>query len=224
MLRADLPPPLDRLIATLTSLLDKRHAELLRPLFLGLLLADGRRTATAWFRAAGIADDFRRAYTLLGTLGRAWVDTFASLLFCRLARAIDPGPRWLFAIDDSPTPRYGPCVEGAGIHHNPTPGPAHQKFLYGHVWVTLARVVRHPPTPARPHKRFLYGHVGVPLAWVVRPPLWHVLALPLLAALYIREKDLPRIDADRRPAFATKLAQAAGQIAWAAEQVRGTGK
>jgi hypothetical protein len=198
MLRADLSPPLDRLIATLSSLLDKRHAELLRPLFLGLLLADGRRTATAWFRAGGIAEEFRRAYTLLGTLGRAKIDTFAALLFSRLCRAIDPGPRWLFAIDDSPTPRYGPCVEGAGIHHNPTPGPAGQRFLYGHVWVTLA--------------------------WVVRHPLWHTLALPLLAALYIREKDLPRIDADRRPAFATKLASAAGQIAWAAEQVRGTGK
>jgi hypothetical protein len=39
----------------------------------------------------------------------------------------------------------------------------------------------------------------------------------LLAALYIREKDLPKIDADRRPAFATKLASAAGQVAWAAE-------
>jgi hypothetical protein len=27
----------------------------------------------------------------------------------------------LFALDDTPTPRYGPCVEGAGLHHNPTP-------------------------------------------------------------------------------------------------------
>src|SRR5947209_2190747 len=168
MLRADLPAPLDHLLATLTSLLDKRHAELLRPLFLGLLLAHGRRTATAWFRAAGIAADFRRAYTLLGTLGRAKISIFASLLFSRLCRAIDPGPRWLFAIDDSPTQRYGPCVEGAGLHHNPTPGPARQRFLYGHVWVTLA--------------------------WVVRHPLWHALALPLLADLYVREKDLPKID------------------------------
>lgn len=27
------------------------------------------------------------------------------------------------AIDDSPTKRFGPCVEAANIHHNPTPGP-----------------------------------------------------------------------------------------------------
>ena len=32
--------------------------------------------------------------------------------------------RWLFALDDTPTKRYGPYVQGAGVHHNPTPGPA----------------------------------------------------------------------------------------------------
>src|SRR5262245_27900131 len=118
MPHADLPEPLDRLVDTLTSFLDKRHAELLEPLFLGLVLGHGRRTATAWFRAGGIADEFRRAYTLLGTLGRAKVKTFAALLFDRLRRDLDPGDRWLFALDDTPTERYGPHVEGAGIHHN----------------------------------------------------------------------------------------------------------
>ena len=54
------------------------------------------------------------------------------------------GDRLTFALDDTPTPRYGPKVQGAGIHHNPTPGPTHAKFLYGHLWVTLAWVVRHP--------------------------------------------------------------------------------
>jgi hypothetical protein len=37
---------------------------------------------------------------------------------------IVPDGRWLFALDDTPTKRYGRRVEGAGIHHNPTPGPA----------------------------------------------------------------------------------------------------
>ncbi|MGA2031960.1 MAG: hypothetical protein ABSG68_06880, partial [Thermoguttaceae bacterium] len=46
-------------------------------------------------------------------------------------------PQLTKAIDDSPTKRYGPKVEGADIHHNPTPGPADQKYLYGHIWVTL---------------------------------------------------------------------------------------
>ena len=198
MVRVDLPPPLNDLAATLTSLLDQRHAELLKPLLLGLLLARGRRTATAWFRAGCLSDDFRRAYTLLGTLGRRWIDTFAALLFSRLRDTLDPGSRWLFALDDTPTQRYGPHVEGAGRHHNPTPGPAHQHFLYGHIWVTLA--------------------------WVVCHPTWNVLALPLLADLYIRADDVAKSDADRRPAFVTKLALAARQITWLAERLRGTTK
>jgi hypothetical protein len=50
--------------------------------------------------------------------------------------------RLLLALDDTPTARYGPCVEGAGIHHNPSPGLAGEKFVYGHVWVTLAALAR----------------------------------------------------------------------------------
>ena len=46
------------------------------------------------------------------------------------------GPFVKMAIDDSPTKRYGPKVELAGTHHNPTPGPSAFEFLYGHVWVT----------------------------------------------------------------------------------------
>jgi hypothetical protein len=190
------PPPLQQFLDTLSWFLDRRHAEFFEPLFLGLLLAHGRRTATAWFRAAAIAADFRRAYTLIGTIGRSKCATFATVLFSQLRRTIDPGPRWLFALDDTPTQRYGPCVEGAGIHHNPTPGPTHQRYVYGHVWVTLA--------------------------WIVRHPQWHTLALPLRADLYIRQGDVAKIAADRRPNFETKLAQAASQITWTAQQLRGT--
>jgi hypothetical protein len=190
------PPPLEQFLDTLSWFLDRRHSELFEPLFLGLLLAHGRRTATAWFRAAAIAADFRRAYTLIGTIGRSQCTTFANVLFSQLRRTIDPGPRWLFALDDTPTPRYGPCVEGAGIHHNPTPGPTQQHHVYGHVWVTLA--------------------------WIVRHPQWQTLALPLHADLYIRNVDLAKITADRRPDFVTKLEQAAQQMNWAAQQLRGT--
>ena len=198
MLDIDLPAPLDDLLATLTSLLDARHAELLEPLFVGTLLAHGRRTATAWFRAGDISADFRRGYTLLGTLGRQHLDSFASLLFSGLRRTIDPGPFWLLGIDDTPTQRYGPQVEGAGLHHNPTPGPTHQRYVYGHVWVTLN--------------------------WIVRHPEWHTLALPLQGDLYIRAADLPTIDADHRPEFHTKLESAAAQIHWTAQRLRGSGK
>jgi hypothetical protein len=50
----------------------------------------------------------------------------------------------VFGIDDTPTKRYGPKVEGAGLHHNPTPGPAGAKLLYGHLWVTVSWIVQHP--------------------------------------------------------------------------------
>lgn len=192
------PNPINRLLDRLTSLFDQRQADLIEPLFLGELFAHGPRTATAWFRVADLGDQFRRAYTVLGSLGRYHLETGASVLFSDLRKTIDPGPRWLFALDDTPTPRYGPWVEGAGRHHNPTPGPAQQKFLYGHIWVTTA--------------------------WVVRHPQWDTLALPLLSDLYIREKDVPKIDADRRPPFQTKLQQAAGQIRWIAQQVGNTDK
>jgi hypothetical protein len=32
------------------------------------------------------------------------------------------GDRLLFALDDTPTPRYDPEVQGAGTHRDPTPG------------------------------------------------------------------------------------------------------
>jgi hypothetical protein len=54
---------------------------------------------------------------------------------------------------------------------------------------------------------------------VVRHPHWHTLSLPLCADLYIREPDVAKIDADRRPAFQTKLQLAGARIAWLAEQL-----
>lgn len=63
------------------------------------------------------------------------------------------------------------------MHHNPTPGPAGGPFVYGHVWAVLGLLVAHP--------------------------LWGVIALPLLARLYVRKKDLGAID-EHRPTFATK--------------------
>ena len=47
--------------------------------------------------------------------------------------------RLLLVIDDSPTKRYGPKVEGADVHHNPTPGPADQSLLYGPQRLSLAK-------------------------------------------------------------------------------------
>jgi hypothetical protein len=77
----------------------------------------------------------------------------------------DPGEGgyWTIAIDDSPTKRFGPRVEAANIHHNPTPGPGDGQWLYGHNWVCLAMLFDHP----------MFG----------------TLAIPLLSRLYVRQVD-----------------------------------
>lgn len=40
--------------------------------------------------------------------------------------------------------RYGPRVQGAGAHHNPTLGPTGSPRLQGHVFVVLGVLLRHP--------------------------------------------------------------------------------
>lgn len=181
-----LPPFLATCFTRLATALDPRSATRLPLLMCGLLFANGRRTCTAWFRAADIGDDFRNAYTVVWACGRQ-----AQSMAVRLLPTIDPlltGPRLLVAIDDTPTARYGPCIEGAGLHHNPSPGPAGEKFVYGHSWVTLAALAKHPERGT--------------------------IALPLLNSLYIRNKDIDKLDADRRPPFRTKLELAADSLHW----------
>jgi hypothetical protein len=89
-------------------------------------------------------------------------------------------------------------VQGAGKHHNPTPGPASEKFVYGHVWVTLA--------------------------WLARHPAWHTLALPLRALLYVRAKDVPALAQAYPWEFRTKLRLAAELARWLKAWVGPLGK
>ena len=166
-------------------------------LFGGMLFARGRRTVTTWLRAAGISTDFADYYYFLASLGckSEWV---ASRLLVLLLRILPLPQRLLAVIDDSPTKRYGPKVEGADIHHNPTPGPADQTYLYGHIWVTLSLAVRHP--------------------------LWGAMALPLRALLYVRQKTIAKIPRKRGWKFATKLVLAARLVEWVAGIVKWAGK
>jgi len=95
------------------------------------------------FRAGGLRRDLNPLDGFLGSLGRR--TEFVACQLLRLDVALLPlGEVLLFAPDDKLTRRAGPKVEGAGFYHNPTPGPAGLKLLYGHAWVTLAWVVRHP--------------------------------------------------------------------------------
>jgi hypothetical protein len=182
-----LPALLSHGFAALAAWLDRRTAARLPLLLAGILFACRRRTVTAWFRAADIRDEFRAAYHTVWAVGRE-ADHMAVSVLGVVRPLLPVNGRLFFAIDDTPTPRYGPQVEGAGIHHNPSPGPAGEKFVYGHVWVTLA--------------------------WLGKHPAWDTLALPLRAALYIRVKALPKVPPQRRPAFRTKLEMAAEQLHW----------
>jgi len=182
-----LPPLLTSAFAALAHWLDRRSALRLPLLLCGALFATGRRTVTAWFRACGVTAEFRQAYTTVCAAGRK-----AGLLAITVVQAVRPAlagrRRLTVAIDDTPTARYGPFVEGAGIHHNPSPGPAGEKFLYGHVWVVLAALARHPD--------------------------WGTIALPLQAQLYIRRADVDNLPPERKRPFRTKLDLAAEQLAW----------
>ncbi len=97
-----------------------------------------------------------------------------------IVKRFDPGPDGYLtlAVDDSPTKRFGRHVEGANIHHHPTPGPVDSEWLYGHNWVCLAVLVTHP--------------------------MWGVIALPLLSMLYVRQCDVSALNAKYGWEFQTK--------------------
>ena len=162
----------------LVTALDPRSAPRLAWLLAGAVLARGRQTVTSWIRAAGLSTEFRPCYTTVSTAGKS-ADSIAARLLHEVVKPLATGAGQLtFALDDTPTERYGRKVRGAGVHHNPTPGPAGGPFVYGHVWVVLGLLARHT--------------------------VWGVIALPLLARLYVRQKDLS-IAPRHRPAFLSQL-------------------
>jgi hypothetical protein len=93
------------------------------------------------------------------------------------------------------------------MHHNPTPGPSGSEFLYGHVLVTIS--------------------------WLVKHPQWGCIGMPLLALMYVRQKDLQILERIGKAPwkFRTKL-ELAGNAGFAARifiafvvgTLRGTGQ
>jgi hypothetical protein len=144
---------------------------------------------TSWIRAARLSDRFRTCYTAVAAAGKRTDRIAARLALTVIEPLVGEAERLTLALDDTPTRRYGPQVQGAGIHHNPTPGPAGSPYVYGHVFVVLGLLLNHKA--------------------------WGTIALPLLARLYVRKKDLPGIDPKHRPPFRTKLELAVELLRWA---------
>jgi hypothetical protein len=199
MVVCQLPKEVQGWVRQLATPLHGRLAWQLAILVVGLPFATGRRTVASWLRATAVGKDFKAYYYYLSALGRGaeWVaGRLLGLVWERVGRQ---RPYEVLALDDSPMPRYGPLVEGAGLHHNPTPGPAGPKFLYGYVWVTLA--------------------------WVLHHPRWGVIGVPLRALVYLREKDVAPLAAwYPELTFRTKLELAADLVRWAADGLKFTGQ
>src|SRR5205807_2514571 len=62
--------------------------------------------------------------------------------------------------------------------------------------------------------KFVYGHLWVTLAVLAKHPSRGTVALPLQASLYVREQDLPKIPPEYAWKFRTKLQLAAAQLVW----------
>jgi hypothetical protein len=185
-------------VSVMQAVLDRRIAFRLAIVVAGMLLADDRRTASAWFVAAGVQDDWDRFYDFLTSVGRNSGKLATALLgLVVLKFAPRLGDRILLGLDDTPTQRYGRHVEGAGVHHNPTPGPADGQWLYGHNWVALG--------------------------WLARHPAWGVIALPLRSLLYVRQVDVPKLAEKYGWEFRTKHQLGVELLTWFMQSIRAFG-
>src|ERR1700750_1953912 len=91
----------------LAAALDRRSAPRLAFLFLGAILARGRRTVTSWIRAAKLSDPFQSCYIAAAAGGRQ-ADRIAWRLMIDVVRPLLKGAtRLTLALDDTPTKRYG---------------------------------------------------------------------------------------------------------------------
>jgi len=145
-----------------------------------------------------VRDDWDRFYDCLIQVGHK-AHLLARPLVCAVVQKFDPGPdgHLILAGDDSPTKRYGRHVEGAGVHHNPTAGPADGEWLYGHSWVSLCMLNKHPA--------------------------WGVIALPLLSRLYVRAKDISGLADKYGWKFETKHQMLVALVTWCLNLMGGLG-
>lgn len=178
---------LKKAVAALQAVLDRRIAFRLAIIVAGMMHVGDRRTASAWLIAAGVHDHGDRFYDCLISIG--WqAEKLAAVVLTLVVQEFSPvrEDRFLLGIDDTPTRRNGRHVEGAGVHHDPTPGPAGGEWLYGHTWVSRALLTTHR--------------------------LWGVIALPLRSLRYVRAVDVPKLDEKHGWIFRTKHELAAERV------------
>jgi hypothetical protein len=196
--KAPLTGAMQTAVCVLQAAMDRRIAFRLAIIVAGMFLADDRRTASAWFVAGGVQDDWDRFYDCLTSIGRTSAKLATAVLGLVVQKfAPGVGDRILLGMDDSPTARFGRHVEGAGVHHNPTAGPADGEWLYGHNWVSLA--------------------------WVATHPLWGVIAMPLRSMLYVREVDVPKLAERYDWEFRTKHELGVALLTWFMQSLRALG-
>jgi hypothetical protein len=107
-----------RWFSRLASALDRRSAPRLVLLFLGAVLAGGRRTVTSWIRAAGLSDQFRPCYTAVAAAGMRADPIAARLALAVIEPLVSGVGRLTLAIDDTPT-RGRPNSRVISRHLNP---------------------------------------------------------------------------------------------------------
>ena len=193
--KVPLTGPIQAAVSVLQECLDRRMAFRLAIVVAGMFLADDRRTASAWFVAGGVQDDWDRFYDCLISVGRTSGKLATAVLGLVVEKLVPRlGERILLGMDDTPTARYGRHVEGAGVHRNPTGGPADGEWLFGHNWVALA--------------------------WLAKHPMWGVIALPLRSLLYVRQVDVPQLAEKYGWEFRTKHQLGVELLTWFKQLIR----
>jgi len=93
-------------VLALQSGMDRRIAFRLAIIVVGMFLANDRRTASAWFVAGGVQDDWDRFYDCLKSVGRT-SGKLATASLGLIVRKFAPqaSARIVLAMDDSPTSR-----------------------------------------------------------------------------------------------------------------------
>src|SRR5260370_11956781 len=107
---------------------DRRSAPRLALLFLGAVLARGRRTVTSWIRAAKLSDQFRPCYTAVAAAGKRADRIARRLLTDVVWPLVAKAGRLTLALADTPTQPSGPQAQRPALPHHPTPRPPRSPY------------------------------------------------------------------------------------------------